>query len=266
MEILLLLIPYCERLDIFIEGSGFRQIGHENDVIEILWIVAHIALSLFWFRKFVVDFRSVIFLKGKTNLFKTMVVSFLANIFAKNRRKASIRLSSTKAYTQEFVTKMRDNLVLVDDFSNTVGADNTQARENAETAIRVVGDGMFSGKMNVNDLSKGRVDDVQCVVALTGEEELGLSKSSLYRLIVLQIVEGTFDPKEMALYDERHDLLQLYFSLFVQFLTEFGFCLVDICALHFAEITLSKNFINAKTNSSLLRKDHKGAFASQGTF
>ena len=55
----------------------------------------------------------------------------LANIFAKNRRKASIRLSSTKAYLQEFITKMRDNLVLLDDFSNTVGASNNQARENA---------------------------------------------------------------------------------------------------------------------------------------
>lgn len=94
---------------------------------------------------------------------------------------------------------------------------------------------MFSGKMNVNDLSEGRVDDVQCMVALTGEDELGLSESSLYRLIVLPIVKGTFDPKEMALYNERHDLLQSYFSLFVQFLTEFGFCLVDICALHFIE-------------------------------
>lgn len=29
--------------------------------------------------------------------------------------------------------------------------------------------------------------------------------------------------------------MQGYFSLFVQFLTEFGFCLVDICASHFAE-------------------------------
>ena len=235
MQIEIPIVAYSNRREIFIEGSSFRQIGHENDVIEILWIVAHIALSLFWLRKFGVDFRSVIFLKGKTNLFKTTVVSFLANIFAKNRRTASIRLTSTKAYSQEFITKMRDNLVLLDDFSNTVGASNNLARENAETAIRAVGDGMFSGKMNVSDLSEGRVDDVRCVIAITGEDELGLSESSLYRLIVLPIMEGTFDFKEITLCDERHCFLQNYFSLFVQFLTEFGFCLVDICASHFAE-------------------------------
>lgn len=235
MEILPPIVPYRNHREIFIDGFSFRQIGHENETIEILWIVAHIALSLFWMRKFGVDFRSVIFLKGKTNLFKTTVVSFLANIFAKNRRKTSIRLSSTKAYTQEFVTKMRDNLVLLDDFSNTVGASNNQARENAETAIRAVGDGMFSGKMNVSDLSEGRVDDVRCVIAITGEDELGLSESSLYRLIVLPIMEGTFDLKEISIFDERHALLQSYFSLFVQFLTESCFCLADICASHFAK-------------------------------
>lgn len=235
MEILPLLIPYRERRDIFIDGFSFRQIGHGNDVIEILWIVAHIALSLFWFRKFGVDFRSVIFLKGKTNLFKTTVVSLLANIFAKNRRRANIRLSSTKAYSQEFVTKMRDNIALLDDFSNTAGANNALARENAETAIRAVGDGMFAGKMNVADLSEGRVDDVQCVVALTGEDELGLSESSLYRLIVLPIIEGTFDLKEITLCDERHYLLQGYFALFVRFLEDYGFNIVKECAAHFAE-------------------------------
>ena len=89
--------------------------------------------------------------------------------------------------------------------------------------------------MNVSDLSEGRVDDVRCVIAITGEDELGLSESSLYRLIVLPIMEGTFDLKEISIFDERHDLLQSYFSLFVQFLTEFCFCLADICASHFAK-------------------------------
>ncbi|MBR3497396.1 MAG: hypothetical protein IKO05_00205 [Selenomonadaceae bacterium] len=235
MKIALPNVAYANRHEIFIDGFSFRKIGHENDVIEILWIVAHIALSLFWFRKFGVDFRSVIFLKGKSNLFKTTVGSFLANIFAKNRRKASIRLLSTKAYTQEFVTKMRDNIALLDDFSNTAGANNALARENAETAIRAVGDGMFSGKMNISDLSEGRVDDVQSVVVITGEDELSLSESSLYRLIVLPIVEGTFDKKILARYRENQDIFQRYFALFVQFLTECGFGAVSECASHFIQ-------------------------------
>lgn len=235
MEIVLPSADYLNKREIFVEGSGFREIGHQNSVIEILWIIAHIALSLFWLRKFGVDFRSVIFVKGKTNLFKTAVVSLIANIFAKNRRKTSMRLASTKAYTQEFVTKMRDSVVLLDDFSNTVGASNDFARNNAETAIRAVGDGMFSGKMNVSNLSEGRADDVECVIVMTGEDELGLSESSLYRLIVLPVVEGTFDPQVLAQINNRHDLLQAYFSLFIQFLTDYGSTVVRECAARFAE-------------------------------
>ena len=235
MEIVLPNVAYSNRRDIFIEGSGFRKIGNENGVIELLWLVAHIALSLFWLRKFGVDFRSVVFVKGKSNLFKTTVASLVANIFAKNRRKSNIRLSSTKAYTQEFVTKMRDNVSLLDDFSNTAGANNNLARKNAETAIRAVGDGMFSGKMNVSDLSEGRVDDVQSVVVITGEDELSLSESSLYRLIVLPIVEGTFDKKILAAYRDCQDIFQRYFALFVQFLTECGFGAVSECASHFVQ-------------------------------
>ncbi|MBR7024562.1 MAG: hypothetical protein IKI08_00935 [Selenomonadaceae bacterium] len=235
MNIVIPSIGYLNRREIFVEGSRFREIGHQNGVIEILWLVAHIALSLFWLRKFGVDFRSVIFVKGKTNLFKTTVVSLIANIFAKNRRKAGARLTSTRAYTQEFVTKLRDSVVLLDDFSNTVGSSNIQARDNAETAIRAVGDGMFSGKMNVTNLAEGRADDVQCVIVMTGEDELGLSESSLYRLIVLPIVEGTFDPQVLAYISNRHENLQAYFALFVQFIMECGSNVVGECASRFAE-------------------------------
>jgi len=229
------IVVNSDRREIFVNGFCFLQIGHENDVIEILWIIFHIAPSLFWLRKFGLDFRSVIFVKGKTNLFKTTVVALLSNIFAKNRNKAFARLTSTKAYIQDFMTKSRDVVVLLDDFSNTVGANNKQALNNAEDVIRAIGDGMFAGKMNIKDLSEGRSDSVQCVTVLTGEDELGLSVSSLYRLIILAIQEGTFNPQILSYYTENHEYLQKYMALFIQFLTERGSVVVQRCALNFSQ-------------------------------
>ena len=243
MEISIPNVSYADRTEIFLNGFGFRQIGHENNVIEILWIVAHIAPELFWLRKYGVDFRSVIFVKGKTNLFKTTVVTLLSNIFAKNRNKAFARLTSTKAYIQEFMTKSRDVVVLLDDFSNTVGANNKQAIDNAENIIRATGDGMFAGKMNIKDFSEGRSDSVQCVTVLTGEDELGLSTSSLYRLIILPVIEGTFDPQILGYYTENHENLQKYFALFIQFLTEQGYGVVQQCASQFSHY---REFYKAK--------------------
>ena len=228
-------IRLLNRREIFIAGSGFRQIGHENGIIEILWLAAHISLSLFWLKKFGVDFRSVIFVKGKTNLFKTTVVSLLANIFAQNRERVDIPLTSTPASTQKHITKMCDQVVLIDDFSNSAGANNNQARNNAETVIRAVGDGRFAGKMNVTNLAESCLDKVQCVIIITGEDDLSLSESSLYRLITLPIVEGTFDGEVLTFYNDNQNLLQNYFALFVQFLTEHGFNVVGECALRFKE-------------------------------
>lgn len=228
-------VSILNRREIFLAGLGFRQIGHENGVIEILWLAAHIALSLFWLKKFGVDFRSVIFVKGKTNLFKTTVVSLLANVFAQNRERVDIPLTSTPASTQRHITKMCDQVVLIDDFSNSAGANNNQARNNAETVIRAVGDGRFAGKMNVTNLAESCLDKVQCVIIITGEDDLSLSESSLYRLITLPIVEGTFDGKVLTLYNDNHNLLQRYFALFVQFLAEHGFSAVGECASRFKE-------------------------------
>lgn len=221
--------------EIFAKGQGFLAIGHGNEIIQILWLVAHIAPSLFWLRKYGVDFRSVIFLKGRTNLFKTTVVLRLANIFAQSRQKASARLSSTKAYTQDFVTYLRDNVVLLDDFSNTVGANNNHVRENAENVIRAIGDGMFAGKMNVANLAEGRADDVQCVVVMTGEDSLGLSESSLLRLITLPVIEGTFDPTVLTEYTKNEKFLQDYFALLVEFFTQCGYEVFQDCDLLFAK-------------------------------
>lgn len=228
-------VSILNRREIFLAGSGFREIGHENGVIEILWLAAHIALSLFWLKKFGVDFRSVIFVKGKTNLFKTTVVSLLANVFAQNRERVDIPLTSTPASTQKHITKMCDQVVLIDDFSNSAGANNNQARNNAETIIRAVGDGRFAGKMNVTNLAESCLDKVQCVIIITGEDDLSLSESSLYRLITLSIVEGTFDREILAFYNDNQNLLQNYFALFVQFLTEHGFNVVSECASRFKE-------------------------------
>ena len=49
MKIEIPIIAYSNRRKIFIEGSSLRQIGNENGVIEILWLVAVLAQKI-WTR------------------------------------------------------------------------------------------------------------------------------------------------------------------------------------------------------------------------
>lgn len=232
-----MVIPNIDKASIsqiFLDGFKFRDIGHKNHVIEILWLAAHIPYTLFWLRQYNIDFRSVLFLRGKTGTYKTSVVSLLSNVFARNRKEhACIRLTSTTAYIQEYIVHLKDNFVCLDDFSNTAGANNKLALQNAETVIRAVGDGIFSGKMSVKDYSQARADAVRCLVTFTGEDELGLGQSSLLRLLILPVYDGTFDKKILAKYQKDPKRFVDYFACFIAFLAEHGDNIVKKCSENF---------------------------------
>ena len=222
-------IGYCNKTTIFQNGFYFLNVGKFNNEISTLWLTSHIAYSLYWLNEAGVKFHSILFLKGKTNLFKTAVASVLTNIFCLNREKALIRLSSTPASLQEYLSKSQDNLVCIDDFSNTVGADNQKLTKNAEFVIRAVGDGQFSGKMKIGDLKKIKDTSIRCAVVVTGEEGLSLSLSSDYRMIVLNILEGTFNPAVLSTYQAEPAILRNYFALYIKFLTENHQWIVQYC-------------------------------------
>ena len=208
------------RFQIFQKGFEFREIGHGDEIAEVLWLFAHAPYVLRFFREADAPLTSVLFLKGRTNLLKTATASVLANVFKLDRGNVAIRLSSTQASLQHQISALRDNLVLIDDFSNTAGADNLKMTRNAEFLIRAIGDGRFGSKMNVADLSKLANDNIRVAVILTGEEGLDLDTSSMYRIVTLPIYENTFDGTVLTRFQRDSSILRDYFSLFIKFIEE----------------------------------------------
>lgn len=149
------------RTQIFHRGFEFHEIGHGNEIVEVLWLFAHSPYVLKFFRDANAPITSVLFLKGRTNLLKTATASVLANVFKLDRSNVGIRLSSTQASIQHQISALRDNLILVDDFSNTAGSDNLKMTRNAEFLIRAIGDGRFGSKMNVANFSKLANDSIR---------------------------------------------------------------------------------------------------------
>ena len=206
------------RWNIFQNGFSFREVGHGNDIAEVLWLFAHAPYVLKLFNEVHAPITSLLFLKGRTNLFKTATASVLANVFKSDRSNVAIRLSSTQASLQHQIAALRDNLLLVDDFSNTSGSDNLRMTRNAEFLIRAIGDGRFGSKMNVADLSKLANDSIRVAVVLTGEEGLDLDTSSLYRIVTLPVEDQTFDGAVLAKFQRDPAILRNYFALFIQFI------------------------------------------------
>ena len=225
-------VPDERRTDIFTAGFGFRDVGHGNNVIETLFLFAHTAYTNYFFEKAGCPMRTLLFLKGRTNSLKTSTVSALANIFYEKLNDCGIRLSSTQASLREYIVSLRDNVVLVDDFSNSTGADNIAMERNAEMIIRAVGDGKFSSAMSTAESNKINTRLVRAALVLTGEEMLNLSQSSLFRILTLEVEQGTFDGNVLRTYEDKR-ILREYFALFIRFLSTGNAKFVEYCRKNF---------------------------------
>lgn len=217
------------RYSLFKRGSSFLDIGKGNAAIGIIWLFAHVGYSLFWFRKGGVEFRSVLFLKGGTNLLKTSVAREISNVFDRNRNHAVIRIASTLASLQYNISMLLDQTVCLDDFSNSEEKSKNKAVEAAEDVIRAVGDGVFPTKMSMKNADCVARNVVRSGIILTGEEELGLGASSNYRTIMVPIVEGCFDGRVLTTFQKDQSIMRNYFALYVQFLVEHGDELASSC-------------------------------------
>ena len=225
-------VPDERRAEIFNAGMGFREVGHGNSVIETLFLFTHTAYTNYLFEKAGCPMRTLLFLKGRTNSLKTSTASALANIFYTRTNDCGIRLSSTQASLREYIVSLRDNVVLVDDFSNSTGADNVAMERNAEMIIRAVGDGKFSSVMSMAETKKINTRLVRAAVVLTGEEILNLSQSSMFRILTLEVEQGTFDGNVLRTFEDKQ-ILREYFSLFIKFLSECNSQIIEYCRTTF---------------------------------
>ena len=215
---------------LFRDGFSFLEVGND-EVIKILWLIAHLPYTLFWLRKGNVDFRSVVFLQGSTGLLKTAV----SNVFNKDRHNAIMRMTSTKASIQKNIVMLQDQLVCLDDFSNTEVSSGKKALENAEDVIRAVGDGVFPLKMKVSNFSKLQQENVRSVIMLTGEEAFSLGRSSYLRTLILPITRETFNGDKLTKFQENSEILRRYFALYISFLEQYGTILANEASLIFKE-------------------------------
>ncbi len=228
-------IAALDKLSLFSQGLSFLNVGRNNAAIAIIMLIAHMGYSLYWMREGQVDFRSVLYLKGKTNLLKTSVIREIANIFDINHDHSTMRVSSTLASLQYNVCMLRDNVICVDDFSNSESKSKSRSIEAVEDVIRAVGDGVFPTKMSMKGEVSVARNTVRAAVILTGEEELGLGLSSNLRTIVIPVTEGMFDGMALTVFQENRSIMRDYFALYVQFLTEYGERLSKDCRHAFAQ-------------------------------
>lgn len=222
-----------ELMSVFLAGVAFLEVGHSNAAITVLWLKAHEAYSAFWLEKSGIKNRSAVYVSGPNGVLKTAVTSTLAAIHDADRSHATIRLTSTAASIRDRLVKMRDQVLVVDDFANSEPLSRKRALENMEDVIRANGDGVLPAKMSVKDFSRAEQKTVRCTIFLTGEEDPHLGQSTWNRLTTLHVDSDTFDGSVLTPFQEQPIILNRYFTAFEDFLTLHGGEIAEASRTHF---------------------------------
>ena len=209
-----------EAREIFKSGYKFLSVGRGRKEIVAIYLFAHIGALIYWMESINYPCRFLLYIYGRTNTGKTSVAELITNVFERDHSKKIFRFSGTRAAVYEYISKNRDNVVLIDDYSHTEKRTQKNNLEIAELLLRAVGDGVIPAKMN----NQGGVchRKVRTAVMMTGETELELPLSSQLRLFSIRWLDNIVDKVELSEFQRKTDILRKYYALYLRFLTECG--------------------------------------------
>lgn len=233
-------VSSVNRREIMQSGFNYLAIGRNQKEIAILFLYMHAGFSNFWLKKAGIGWNMCLLLQGQTNAGKTSILEVSVDILNDNRKSGLIKLGdSTEAGARRVLnTIFRDTFCCFDDYSNADEKTSRNAHNLIETALRLIGD--EAGRVRAGAGMEVIREEANCALAVTAEENPKLSASSYsrYLRILLKrpvkssdsgniLADGTLDFSALSYYKDNPEILRTYFSLFISFLTEKGYDLVD---------------------------------------
>lgn len=199
--------------------NGFYALNLSQDICKILpvFLYAHLGYLFLLFEKAGFKPGSALYVFGATNCRKTSVMKTLFNVFMLDEQERSINFSSTKASMEIFAEKCKDDTMVIDDLSLTIGTDVKEATGKFESIIRLCGDGIV--KRRANKYMDNLISfDFRCAVAMNGEDLPALSESSFLRLLIINFEKETINNDVLTYFDSNPELLRKYFTAFIMYL------------------------------------------------
>ncbi len=173
---------------------------------------------------------------GPTGVQKTSTVEALYGMYGIGGRPANrSNLKSTASAVQALFSKVRDDVVLVDDlYPPQLSSEKRQEREIFSFVIRAVGDeGGTRQKCQGKDVTS---HSVSSLFVFTAETLPDCSRSDIYRTVILSLSE--VHTEALSWLQGRQDVIQYYSRLFVRYVS-----------LSNSKVTrLYNNFLQARKN------------------
>lgn len=205
------------------EGLHFLAVGKYGPAVSMIFLFAHVAYLMFWFSRQGIRFHSVLYIKGKTGVFKTSVAKVLSNVLDQNSELSQgIRMTSTEASAKSILQRFRDTFYLVDDHSNSNASNNAKSIKLRFDLTRLLADDTVETKMDFTKESKISVSNFRMVVAFTAEDLMDLGQSTELRTVTVELGAGTVDEQVLTDFQRKDGPMPVYFAVFIQYLTKYG--------------------------------------------
>ena len=207
--------------EIISDGISFLKIGNANAQISTLFVAAHIAYLTPWLEKIKHPAKFLVCLVGQSNSLKTSVVRELFNLFVPDGERL-FSFQSTSKGLELAASEARHETFVVDDVApasaSNAKSNESRALANVERLSRIFSDDSVMTKSSPN-WSKTLQLAPKGLCVITAEFLAG-SLSTRSRQLWIKCDRKTFVGAVLRGFQTNPQVMQEYFSLFVQYLED----------------------------------------------
>lgn len=211
-------VSLMNKTQVFSNGFRFLEIGRFQSVSLVPFIFAHFSYAAFFVNKAHREFQSTLFIRGESGAYKTRIASVFCNVFQTDSTKKKLPFGTTKPAFFVMLSVLRDQIVLLDDFSCSEKRKKRDDTALLETAIRTVGDSTAPAKMAANQAEGIDNRSFRAALVVTGEDNPPLSNSSYYRMIVVPVDKQSYENDALVKFETDPTIMRNYMALFIEFL------------------------------------------------
>lgn len=215
-------VSLMDKASVFTEGFRFLKIGRLGSVSLVPFIFAHFSYAAFFINKARREFQSVLFIRGETNTYKTRIAKLFCNVFQTDSAKKMISFGSTRPAFYKFLSELRDQTILLDDYSCSEQRKKRDDTALLEAAIRSIGDSTPPIKMSASQEDGIDSRSFRSTLVVTGEDNPPLSNSSYYRMIIVPVDKHSYDNEVLDEFEHNPSIMRNYMGLFIEFLRVHG--------------------------------------------
>lgn len=215
-------VSLMDKTEVFSRGFRFLEIGRFQSVSLVPFIFAHFSYAAFFVNKAQREFQSTLFIRGESGAYKTRIATVFCNVFQTDSAQKKLSFGTTRAAFFATMSQLRDQTILLDDFSCSEKRKKRDDTALLEAAIRAIGDSTAPAKMSANQADRIDNRSFRATLVVTGEDNPPLSNSSYYRMIVVPVDKQSYYNDALEKFEQDPAIMRNYMALFIEFLRTNG--------------------------------------------